>query len=404
MGATVTTRKKVFAKKVGGQVFYWLVEWTYEKNCYPHVAHESCVAFGRAEKVLQRIFRMAAPCEGGMLQSPSGRISPEGYIRDWLKKMANPEVVVGKEVVVSVGQGWSTPVKDEQLDGVLTHLQSNGLADHAKVLNDFRKALFSFDVLEEMLALEYFANNVCSPWKIFHTLCTNSDVFDASLGYVPGDEGKSLLLPAEVPKGMKVDSENYVLLCEDGKLRIQGWAYSVIGKFILDEPARDGFNPSNSLKRIKQYRMLLNDLTAWEAQTEAFVVITRSGLSDWEKSSWAPENIAEKISHIENLKLLEDDGEKIVVQVLSNKASGRLPDSAVWKFAELDDGICRSDGVDHVFARSEQIVVEFLASACQASDVDEAIEKLMAECSELFQDRDYAWKFLMEGFGHGISF
>ena len=56
MGATVTTRKKVFAKEVGGQVFYWLVEWTYEKNCYPHVAHESCVAFGRAEKVFPRMF------------------------------------------------------------------------------------------------------------------------------------------------------------------------------------------------------------------------------------------------------------------------------------------------------------------------------------------------------------
>lgn len=188
MGATVTTRKKVFAKEVGGQVFYWLVEWTYEKNCYPHVAHESCVAFGRAEKVFPRMFGMASNCEGGMLQSPSGRISPEGYIRDWLKKMSNPEVVVDKEVVLSVGQGWSTPIKDDQLADVALYLRSNGLADHATVLNGSRKALFSFNVLEEMLALEYFANNVCSPWKIFHNLCTNSDVFDASLGYVPGGE------------------------------------------------------------------------------------------------------------------------------------------------------------------------------------------------------------------------
>ena len=405
MGATVTTRKKVFAKEVGGQVFYWLVEWTYEKNCYPHVAHESCVAFGRAEKVFPRMFGMASNCEGGMLQSPSGRISPEGYIRDWLKKMSNPEVVVDKEVVLSVGQGWSTPIKDDQLADVALYLRSNGLADHATVLNDSRKALFSFNVLEEMLALEYFANNVCSPWKIFHNLCTNSDVFDASLGYVPGGEGTSSLLPAEVPKGMKVDNENYVLLSEDGKLRLHGWAYSIIGKFIQNEPARAGFNPMNSLKRIKQYRMLLDNLPSWEAKTWAFVVINRSSLADWEKSSWAPENMTEKISHIEHVKLMGDDGENILVRVSSNKASSRLPGSAVWNFVELDDGNCLVDGVDRVFARSEQILVEHLASACQASDVDEAIEKLMAECGELFQDRDCAWKFLMtEGYGRRISF
>jgi hypothetical protein len=341
MGATVTTRKKVFAKKVGGQVFYWLVEWTYEKNCYPHVAHESCVAFGRAEKIFPRIFGMGSNCEGGMLQSQSGRISPEGYIRDWLKKMADLEVVVGEEVVLSVGQGWSTPIKDEQLNEVLTYLRSNGLADHATVLNDSRKALFSSDVLEEMLALEHFANNVCSPWKIFRNLCTNSDVFNKSLGYVPGDEENSLLLPAEVPKGMKVDSENYVLLCEDGKLRLHGWAYSIIGKFIQNEPARAGFNPLNSLKRIKQYRTLLDNLPSWDEKTLAFAVITRSSLEDWEKSSWAPENFAKKASsHVEHVKLLEDNGERIVVQVLNNKASGRLPNSAVWNFVEQGDGNC----------------------------------------------------------------
>ncbi len=202
-----------------------------------------------------------------------------------------------------------------------------------------------------------------------------------------------------------MDNENYVLLSEDGKLRLHGWAYSIIGKFIQNEPARAGFNPMNSLKRIKQYRMLLDNLPSWEAKTWAFVVINRSSLADWEKSSWAPENMTEKISHIEHVKLMGDDGENILVRVSSNKASSRLPDSAVWNFVELDDGNCLVDGVDRVFARSEQILVEHLASACQASDVDEAIEKLMAECGELFQDRDCAWKFLMtEGYGRRISF
>lgn len=51
---------------------------------------------------------------------------------------------------------------------------------------------------------------------------------------------------------------------------------------------------------------------------------------------------------------------------------------------------------DALFLRSEAIKAEYLASGCQASDVDEAIEKLMAECAPLFGDARFAWSFLME--------
>ena len=48
------------------------------------------------------------------------------------------------------------------------------------------------------------------------------------------------------------------------------------------------------------------------------------------------------------------------------------------------------------FARSGAIKAEYLNSGCQASDVDDAIRKLMAECGELFADDRAAWEFLME--------
>lgn len=74
--------------------------------------------------------------------------------------------------------------------------------------------------------------------------------------------------------------------------------------------------------------------------------------------------------------------------------------------AELVNAACQTmdyvevpepnDGYDPVFARSEEIKAEYLASGCQASDVDEAVEKLMACCGELFQDDRAAWEFLME--------
>lgn len=51
---------------------------------------------------------------------------------------------------------------------------------------------------------------------------------------------------------------------------------------------------------------------------------------------------------------------------------------------------------DPIFAQSEAIKAEYLASGCQASDVDAAVSRLMAECGELFEDDRAAWSFLME--------
>lgn len=67
--------------------------------------------------------------------------------------------------------------------------------------------------------------------------------------------------------------------------------------------------------------------------------------------------------------------------------------SQTLDYVEVPD---EGEGPDPVFARSEEIKAEYLASGCQASDVDEAVEKLMSCCGELFQDDRAAWEFLME--------
>jgi hypothetical protein len=63
---------------------------------------------------------------------------------------------------------------------------------------------------------------------------------------------------------------------------------------------------------------------------------------------------------------------------------------------EWNEDAPESDDADPMFVRSEAIKAEYLASGCQASDVDEAVEKLMAECGELFEDDRAAWEFIME--------
>jgi hypothetical protein len=334
MGATVTTQKRVLAKRVADQVFYWLLESTYEKNCYPHIPHESCIAFGRAEKVFPRMFAHAANCEGGMLQDRDGHIRPGIYITDWLNKMANPEVVTSESVILSVGGDWKAPIKNEYLEEASSYLLNAGLADHAKCLTDFRKARFSFDDFDEMLALEHFASNV-SPWKIFKNL--NTDAHDASLGYVPPEAKGVELLPSEVPSGVRLDNENYALKV-NGKLKLCGWAYSIVGKFVENEPDRAGFNPLASLKRIKLYRFSLGELEMLSATDRITAHIPRDGLKDWEKSDWVPESLGEKFSDPCVARLIEDSGEKVVVQVLSRHASRFLPDAAeIKKIAHQPD-------------------------------------------------------------------
>ena len=48
------------------------------------------------------------------------------------------------------------------------------------------------------------------------------------------------------------------------------------------------------------------------------------------------------------------------------------------------------------FAVSDAIKEEYLASGCEAADVDHAVRRLMAECADLFEDANSAWSFLME--------
>lgn len=98
MGATVTTGKRAAAFKApSGQNFYVLFEETYEKNCTPHTPHWNCILFGDLIAAMERIFRHASACEGGMLQGRGGSITPR----------TSPQNDLGKYPVLgAVIYGW----------------------------------------------------------------------------------------------------------------------------------------------------------------------------------------------------------------------------------------------------------------------------------------------------------
>ena len=61
---------------------------------------------------------------------------------------------------------------------------------------------------------------------------------------------------------------------------------------------------------------------------------------------------------------------------------------AVWQFVTESEA--------SQFSISDKIKGEYLNSGCQSSDVDHAIERLIALCPDLFATPDHAWSFLME--------
>ena len=116
MGATITTGKRAAAFRTNaGDVRYVLYEQTYCKNTYPHTPRWECGAIGSVEQVLRYVFRGAADCEGGMLRSQSGPLTPEGYIAGWLVELAAPRRIVDREIPLEVEDVVFNPVAAAQV-------------------------------------------------------------------------------------------------------------------------------------------------------------------------------------------------------------------------------------------------------------------------------------------------
>ena len=131
MGATVTTGKLAAAFQApSGQNIYILFEETYEKNCTPHNPHWSCILFGDLSAAVERIFGHASACEGGMLQGRGGSITPEGYIRGWLKELASPVVFPKETVALKIGkQGLCAAIPETAWPNVSERLGMIGRID-----------------------------------------------------------------------------------------------------------------------------------------------------------------------------------------------------------------------------------------------------------------------------------
>ena len=266
MGATVTCKKLAAAFAGADSVFYVLFEQTYEKNCYPHTPSWSCVYLGDIDGALRQIFRHASSCEGGMLQTRSGYITPEGYIAGWMKEMASPMRMPDCRIALQVSNSIYASVSSGNVEAVCGILDSNGQAAAAEAIRAGGQATLSLHrdaVAVARLCVESRRGDHPDRTQLRFTSAR-----DASLGYNPRPAAS---FEVARPAAFKVDNHNRLLQREDGSWFCAGWQYAIVGEFVAGLWEAERKEPGSFKKRIQAFRDALNSAEPVPAGTKVVV-------------------------------------------------------------------------------------------------------------------------------------
>ena len=229
MGSTVLTGKSAAAfVRPDGTIIYIAFERTYEKNCYPHSDHWSCVAIGQFKDVMRRLFVHAGSTEGGMLQSRNGYIKPENYIAAWRRELASPSQMRDKVLRLSLGKSLYSTIPSEQAEAVKAILSSIGRDDvyERMVADDCSLSLQDdYPIIDAL----YGAKGPLAPWRIL----SHGDIDTVpqpGLGFTPA-VGNVVGPRIRVHR---LDNENLIVQIGTEPWQHAGWAYSAVASFIGD--------------------------------------------------------------------------------------------------------------------------------------------------------------------------
>ncbi len=250
MSSTITTAKRVGAILTNtGRIGYALFEQTYESNVSPVEPRWCCICVGYIETVLTRIFGLASHCEGGMLRSRHGRISPESYIKSWLSELQAPKRMHDRETHLEFSDRWSSPLPLQKKDEVLAAFDKVGLGSLKDVVIE-RGITVSLERDFALLDALYGGIGI-GAWKYMgHSLSEYLGNAE-ELGYKP--ERKA------APKGepevfVRVGQEALLQRQKDRTFKSVGWDYEVIGAFIEGYARLEIQYPGSYARAIRAFR------------------------------------------------------------------------------------------------------------------------------------------------------
>ncbi len=268
MGATVVTNKAVrFLWEQPAEPIFLLYEETYEKNVHPHRPEWSGVGVFRARDALPDLFRWAAVCEGGLLQTRKGATTPEAYLRSWKKAFAHAHVYQGRSTfpVDRSMHGWSAKPRTLEASDVPALTPAQLAAWNAGQTLELILPQ-DYDALAQLIERAQLAR-----WKV--------------LGSKPGpEEGpaedfSNLLFRKKqpgtsstcvIPKWVRLPRELRMedLYEVDGQvLRKKSWPYSVVSSFVARYAATELGDPGHFEERVRAFRQAAKNAPELDLRT-----------------------------------------------------------------------------------------------------------------------------------------
>jgi hypothetical protein len=257
MGATIVIDQEAAAFKPEGasHTVWCLFEKLYDKNTYPHHPQWNCVAIGRLDTALSRVFESASYCEGGMNQGRNGHIRPETYIERWLNAMKNPLMMPDIEVPLALpaGKGGSSGCANAEAVRVSLHRNTDLVV----------------------------ATHAGRPWRAIPSHVATGIVGmnprSAELGYRPshvsGGEVRRVLASAPRPEMRRVDGHTRIERV-DGVWKEVGWPYSIVGSYVRGLWRQELETPGVYKRLIGEYRKAVEAAPAVPAGTAVLVPLT----------------------------------------------------------------------------------------------------------------------------------
>lgn len=257
MGATIVIDQEAAAFKPEGasHTVWCLFEKLYDKNTYPHHPEWNCVAIGRLDTALARVFESASYCEGGMNQGRNGHIRPETYIERWLNAMKNPLMMPDIEVPLALpaGKGESSGCANAEAVRVSLHRNTDLVV----------------------------ATHAWRPWRAIPSHVATGIVGmnprSAELGYRPshvsGGEVRRVLASAPRPEMRRVDAYTRIERV-DGVWKEVGWPYSIVGSYVRGLWRQELETPGVYKRLIGEYRKAVEAAPAVPAGTSVVVPLT----------------------------------------------------------------------------------------------------------------------------------
>ena len=266
MGATIVVDQEAAAFKPEGaaHTVWCLFEKLYDKNTYPHHPEWSCVAIGRLDAAMARVFESASYCEGGMNQSRGGHIRPETYIERWLNAMKNPLVMPDIEVPLALPAGKGESSGRANAEAVRVSLHRNS----------------------ELVV----ATHAGRPWRAIPSHIATGIVGmnprSAELGYRPshtgGSEVRRVLANAPRPEMRRVDGHTRIERI-DGVWKEVGWPYSIVGSYVRGVWRQELETPGVYKRLIGEYRKAVEAAPAVPVGTVVVVPLAARDAKDREE-------------------------------------------------------------------------------------------------------------------------